>query len=280
MQTHFRAVVWIAAIYGLFGGTPQVQCASSAEPASGGPTIQEMALTDGETSWNSKPFWAPGEQVYVRAILSGLTRGADGRISVRESLELLDSSGKMLLEARDLFKLERNVPEDLSSIELVNSFLVPEGLASGSYRARVRCEDDLAGTMVTQELIFVVGAEGTAGGLRITRFSLIPDETADGPSGSSAQAEARLVGYQLDSDGRYWIEADVVLIDPSGQLALRWDKVLERRERSEPMGLPLKLSLHLELPNHYAPGDYRLELKVRDRHGRQEVVQSATWTKR
>lgn len=253
-------------------------CGASGPAWADGLAIQELALTDGQTSWHTKPAWAPGETVFVRVILVGLLRDAEGRIRVRESLELRDPDGKLLLEARDVLKLERQVEDEVSSLELINHLVVPEGLAAGSYRAHVHCDDDVAAASTHGDLELSVG-EGSAGGLRITQFSLAPASAASAPD-HGVQAEARLVGYRLDARGRYWIEADVVLIDPSGQLALRWDKVLERRERSEPAGLPLKLSLQLELPGRYAPGTYRLELRVRDRLASQEVLQSATWIKR
>ena len=237
--------------------------------------ISELALTESETSWHTNSQWAPGSTVYVRVILVGLHRDEQGKIHARESLELRDSGGQLLLEAKDLLKLERDVPDEVSSLELVNHFVVPEGLAEGWYRAWVSCVDDVAGSTARGDLELVVGdAPGT--GLRITQFTLSPARN----QGGVAQAEARLVGYRLDPGGRFWIEADVVLIDPSGRLALRWDKVLEKRERSEPAGLPLRLSLQLELPEQYAAGAYRLELRVRDRLASQEVVQNATWTKR
>jgi hypothetical protein len=243
-------------------------------------SIREMALSEARGSWTGKPAWTVGERVHVRVLLEGLRRDAAGQVRVRQSLELRDEAGRLLLEARDLLTLERAVPGQLSSIELDNHFFVPDGLAPGTYLVRVLCEDDVAGARTSRDAPFTVG-EGRWPGLAITRFTLSPRGSDDaGSLGTVAVANARLVGYRTDAEGRYWIEADVVLIDPSGQIALRWDRVLEQQQRSEPMGLPLKLQVRLELPGHYEPGDYRLELRVRDRLAEGEVVRSATWTKR
>jgi hypothetical protein len=251
-------------------------CVRAPDPAAADSlAIQEMALTEGEVSWNGKAQWIPGEQVWVRAVLGGLARDADGQISVHQSLELRDAQGRTIAAAADLLKLDRAVPAELSSIELINHFRVPEGLSAGTYLVHVRCEDGVAGTAIHGELPLVV-AEGPQAGLRLTRFTLVPESVG----GEVARAEARVVGYRTDAQGRYWIEADVVVGDATGKLALRWDRVLEQHQRSEPIGLPLKLSLRLELPEHYVPGDYRLELTIRDRLAGSEVVHSATWTKR
>jgi hypothetical protein len=276
MNRRIPPVLWLGLAFVLLGR------ASGAVRAEVAPAlaIQELALTDTETSWHARPAWAPGQTVYVRLLLVGLKRDAQGRIRVRESLQLRDAGGALLLEAPDLLKLDRVVPDELSSIELVDHFVVPEGLAAGSYQAHLRCVDDVAGATADGDLDLAVG-EASGAGLRISEFSLLPAGAAgtQGEDGA-ANLEARLVGYRLDADGRYWIEADVVLIDPSGQLALRWDKVLDRRERTDPMGLPLKLSVRLEVPGSFAAGAYRLELRVRDRLAAQEVVQNATWIKR
>src|SRR5262245_40904752 len=77
-------------------------CASAQPAAAGDLVIQELALTQNETSWHGKPAWAPGETVFVRVIVVGLKRNEAGKIRVRESLELRDTGGQLLLEAKDL----------------------------------------------------------------------------------------------------------------------------------------------------------------------------------
>ena len=96
-------------------------------------------------------------------------------------------------------------------------------------------------------------------------------------------ASARERGHRPSSDGAGGVHVAVFADDDAREAgALHAGAVagvLERREGDawRPLFHSLESSWTVA---GLAPGDYRLELKVRDRLGRQEVVQSATWTKR
>ena len=156
------------------------------------------------------------------------------------------------------------------------SATVPSSAPDGDYHVEIRVTDQIAERDTSRNVTFRVRGEAVRPSetLEIQRLEYARSER--GPWFSSRTfsiadriwARYKIVGYRVSPENQVWVEQDLAVLDAEDNAVVSQINASVQRDQSfyPPRFLPTVFEVELEDPQ---PGEYRLQVNIRDRIGQQ-----------
>ncbi len=156
------------------------------------------------------------------------------------------------------------------------SATVPSSAPGGDYQVEIRVTDRIAERDTRRRVTFRVRGEAVrpSDTLEIQRLEYARSERGPWfPSRTFSIADRiwaryKIVGYRVSPENQVWVEQDLAVLDAEDQVVISQLNASVQRDQSfyPPRFLPTVFEVELEDPQ---PGEYRLQVNVRDRIGQQ-----------
>jgi hypothetical protein len=156
------------------------------------------------------------------------------------------------------------------------SATVPSSAPGGDYQVEIRVTDRIAERDTRRRVTFRVRGEAIrpSDTLEIQRLEYARSERGPWfPSRTFSIADRiwaryKIVGYRVSPENQVWVEQDLAVLDAEDQVVISQLNASVQRDQSfyPPRFLPTVFEVELEDPQ---PGEYRLQVNVRDRIGHQ-----------
>lgn len=156
------------------------------------------------------------------------------------------------------------------------SATVPSSAPGGDYQVEIRVTDRIAERDTRRRVTFRVRGEAIrpSDTLEIQRLEYARSERGPWfPSRTFSIADRiwaryKIVGYRVSPENQVWVEQDLAVLDAEDQVVISQLNASVLRDQSfyPPRFLPTVFEVELEDPQ---PGEYRLQVNVRDRIGQQ-----------
>jgi hypothetical protein len=242
---------------------------------------------DGPTRSDAK--FKEGEAVYTLFEVRGCKPGPDKKVTISEVLTVTGPDGKEVLNVPDM-KLE--VADAGDSITANNKIML-EGQPSGKYEVKMVLTDKNGGATTTHNSSFQwegSGEAATSGGgdqpaqsgggdVKVANFTFAEGDNRESARDSKQFQAGEVVflvfdiqDFKQDKDGTVWVQEDLKVTDPEGNVILDNKNLLDLKDKGEPGTDNVSAHNKITLEPGNPPGTYRVSMIVRDKIGGQETT--------
>jgi hypothetical protein len=234
---------------------------------------------DGPSIPSSFAF-VPGDTVFLSFQLTGYqSEGDDKVVKIEYHLDALDRTGVRLVETKNgQIKAELAAQDKEWKPKVRWEFLLPPLLDSGTYRLTMAVKDLISGQEASKETTLTVRGREVAQSetLVVRNFRFLRSEEDSAPLASPSYrpgdvvwARFDITGFKLAEKNQMHVEYDISVLSPSGKnLYTQQNAAVEKQPSFYPKRyVPGTLSLNLQ-PT-IKPGEYTIQLNLRDEVGKQ-----------
>jgi hypothetical protein len=251
--------------------------------------IAHPVLLDADGGFPSPPgtVYQSGETMYLSFNIEGFEKDRSDRIKLSYTVDSLDFNGVPFVP-REQGKVDTELaPQDAKWLPRVQfSATLPPFADSGTFKFVMHVTDQLANKQASAELPFPVRGRvvepSDALVIRNFRFARQEDgeplPVAAYRRGDVLWASFDITGYKTGEKNNLQVEYDLSVFNPENKLIFKQPEPAEEKGTSFYPRRYVHAAFNLNLESNIAPGQYAIQLTVRDSLGNQTSETRQTFT--